>query len=86
MGRRSEVIPNNAQIGFNVLSGIGQSGPLTLTVALVQFTAPLRIASTVLPGETRDALDHTKGVAGVKPIPVFLRIIVIVAVENGSPR
>lgn len=37
---------NNAQIGFNVLSGIGQSGPLTLIVALVQFTAPHAFLST----------------------------------------
>ncbi|KAH6661737.1 major facilitator superfamily domain-containing protein [Halenospora varia] len=31
---------NHAQIGYNVLSGFGQAGPLTLLVALVQFTAP----------------------------------------------
>ncbi|KAH9214292.1 major facilitator superfamily domain-containing protein [Leptodontidium sp. 2 PMI_412] len=31
---------NHAQIGYNVISGIGQAGPLTLLVALVQFTAP----------------------------------------------
>jgi hypothetical protein len=31
---------NHAQIGINIISGIGQSGPLTLLVALVQFTAP----------------------------------------------
>ncbi|CZR54295.1 uncharacterized protein PAC_04179 [Phialocephala subalpina] len=37
---------NNAQIGFNVISGIGQSGPLTLLVALVQFTAPHAYLST----------------------------------------
>lgn len=37
---------NNAQIGFNVLSGIGQSGPLTLIVALIQFTAPHAFLST----------------------------------------
>ena len=37
---------NKAQIGFNVLSGIGQSGPLTLLVALVQFTAPHAFLST----------------------------------------
>ncbi|EXJ87408.1 hypothetical protein A1O3_04368 [Capronia epimyces CBS 606.96] len=37
---------NKAQIGFNVLSGIGQSGPLTLIVALVQFTAPHAFLST----------------------------------------
>ncbi|KAL9115355.1 MAG: hypothetical protein Q9227_000676 [Pyrenula ochraceoflavens] len=36
----------NAQYGFNVLSGIGQSGPLTLLVALVQFTAPHAFLST----------------------------------------
>lgn len=29
---------NKPQIGFNVISGIGQSGPLTLLVAYVQFT------------------------------------------------
>jgi hypothetical protein len=37
---------NHAQLGFNVLSGIGQSGPLTLLVALVQFTAPHAYLST----------------------------------------
>jgi hypothetical protein len=37
---------NHAQIGFNILSGIGQSGPLTLLVALVQFTAPHAFLST----------------------------------------
>lgn len=37
---------NSAQIGFNVLSGIGQSGPLTLLVAAVQFTAPHAFLST----------------------------------------
>ncbi|KAL2432918.1 hypothetical protein ABEF95_015775 [Exophiala dermatitidis] len=37
---------NKAQIGFNVLSGLGQSGPLTLIVALVQFTAPHAFLST----------------------------------------
>ena len=37
---------NKSQIGFNVLSGIGQSGPLTLIVALVQFTAPHAFLST----------------------------------------
>lgn len=37
---------NKAQIGFNVLIGIGLSGPLTLLVALVQFTAPHRHLST----------------------------------------
>lgn len=37
---------SKAQIGFNVLSGIGQSGPLTLLVALVQFTAPHAFLST----------------------------------------
>ncbi|KAK3067965.1 hypothetical protein LTR53_014821 [Teratosphaeriaceae sp. CCFEE 6253] len=37
---------NRAQIGFNVLSGIGQSGPLTLLVALIQFTAPHAYLST----------------------------------------
>lgn len=37
---------NHAQIGINVLSGIGQSGPLTLLVALIQFTAPHAYLST----------------------------------------
>ena len=37
---------NHAQIGINVISGIGQSGPLTLLVALVQFTAPHEYLST----------------------------------------
>jgi hypothetical protein len=37
---------DHAQIGFNILSGIGQSGPLTLLVALVQFTAPHAFLST----------------------------------------
>ena len=37
---------NHAQIGFNILSGIGQSGPLTLLVALVQFTSPHAFLST----------------------------------------
>lgn len=37
---------NHAQIFYNVLSGIGQAGPLTLLVALVQFTAPHRYLST----------------------------------------
>ena len=37
---------NHAQIGYNVLSAIGQAGPLTLLVALVQFTAPHRYLST----------------------------------------
>ncbi|EPE09093.1 mfs general substrate transporter [Ophiostoma piceae UAMH 11346] len=37
---------NHAQIGFSVLAGIGQSGPLTLLVACVQFTAPHAYLST----------------------------------------
>ena len=37
---------NKAQYGFNVLSGIGQSGPLTLLVACIQFTAPHAYLST----------------------------------------
>ena len=37
---------NHAQLGYNVLSGIGQSGPLTLIVALVQFTAPHEYLAT----------------------------------------
>ncbi|KAF3764159.1 MFS general substrate transporter [Cryphonectria parasitica EP155] len=37
---------NKAQIGFSVLAGIGQSGPLTLLVACVQFTAPHAYLST----------------------------------------
>ena len=35
-----------AQYGFNFIAGIGQSGPLTLLVALVQFTAPHAFLST----------------------------------------
>ncbi|KAF2182867.1 MFS general substrate transporter [Zopfia rhizophila CBS 207.26] len=31
---------DNAQIGFNVIAGTGQAGPLTLLVACVQFTSP----------------------------------------------
>jgi hypothetical protein len=37
---------SKAQIGVNVLSGLGQSGPLTLLVALIQFTAPHAYLST----------------------------------------
>ncbi|RWA06161.1 hypothetical protein EKO27_g8947 [Xylaria grammica] len=37
---------NAPQIGLGVLAGIGQSGPLTLLVACVQFTAPHAFLST----------------------------------------
>lgn len=37
---------SSAQLGFNVLAGIGQAGPLTLLVACVQFTAPHAFLST----------------------------------------
>lgn len=37
---------STAQIGLGVLAGIGQSGPLTLLVACVQFTAPHAFLST----------------------------------------
>ncbi|KAK3941983.1 major facilitator superfamily domain-containing protein [Diplogelasinospora grovesii] len=37
---------NHAQVGLNVIAGIGQSGPLTLLVACVQFTAPHAFLST----------------------------------------
>ncbi|KAH7046744.1 major facilitator superfamily domain-containing protein [Macrophomina phaseolina] len=37
---------NAAQQGLNVLSALGQSGPLTLLVAAVQFTAPHAYLST----------------------------------------
>ncbi|KAF7294672.1 MFS general substrate transporter [Mycena indigotica] len=37
---------NHAQIVYNILAGIGQSGPLTLIVALTQFTAPHQYLST----------------------------------------
>jgi len=37
---------DKAQIGFNIICGIGQSGPLSLLVALVQFTAPHAYLST----------------------------------------
>ncbi|KAF2640536.1 MFS general substrate transporter [Massarina eburnea CBS 473.64] len=36
----------SAQIGFSVLTGIGTSGPLTLLVACIQFTAPHAFLST----------------------------------------
>lgn len=37
---------DHAQIGYNVMSAIGQAGPLTLLVALVQFTCPHTYLST----------------------------------------
>ncbi|KAI6800267.1 aldolase [Hortaea werneckii] len=37
---------NHAQIGFNVIAGVGQAGPLTLLVAAVQFSAPHSHLST----------------------------------------
>jgi len=37
---------DHAQIGFNVIAGVGQAGPLSLLVALVQFTAPHAYLST----------------------------------------
>ncbi|GAB1736026.1 hypothetical protein NU219Hw_g6080t1 [Hortaea werneckii] len=37
---------NHAQIGFNVIAGIGQAGPLTLLVAAMQFSAPHSHLST----------------------------------------
>ncbi|KAJ7308566.1 major facilitator superfamily domain-containing protein [Mycena albidolilacea] len=37
---------NHAQIGYSILSGIGQSGPLSLVVALTQLTAPHEYLST----------------------------------------
>jgi hypothetical protein len=37
---------NRAQYGFAVLAGIGQSGPLTLILALVQFSAPHAFIAT----------------------------------------
>jgi hypothetical protein len=37
---------NHPQIGFNVIAAIGQSGPLTLLVAAVQFSAPHSFLST----------------------------------------
>ncbi|KAI1653984.1 MFS general substrate transporter [Daldinia decipiens] len=37
---------SSAQLGFNVLAGIGQAGPLTLLVACIQFTAPHAFLST----------------------------------------
>ena len=36
----------NAQYALNVIAGIGQAGPLTLLVALIQFTAPHAYLST----------------------------------------
>lgn len=37
---------NRAQYGFAALAGIGQSGPLTLILALVQFSAPHAFIAT----------------------------------------
>ena len=37
---------NRAQYGCNVLSGLGQFGPVTQIVALVQFTSPRAFVST----------------------------------------
>lgn len=37
---------NHAQIGFWVIAGIAQSGPLTLVLALVQFAAPHAFIAT----------------------------------------
>ncbi|KAI0847180.1 MFS general substrate transporter [Daldinia vernicosa] len=37
---------SSSQLGFNVLAGIGQAGPLTLLVACIQFTAPHAFLST----------------------------------------
>ncbi|AEO65543.1 b6246144-b555-4864-ba49-ca1a76f0f3a2 [Thermothielavioides terrestris] len=37
---------NRAQIGLNIIAGIGQSGPLTLLVACIQFSAPHAFLST----------------------------------------
>jgi len=37
---------NRAQLGYNVITGVGQAGPLTLIPALVQFTAPHAFLST----------------------------------------
>ncbi|KAF2105014.1 MFS general substrate transporter [Rhizodiscina lignyota] len=37
---------NNSEYAFLLLSGLGQAGPLTLLVALVQFTAPHAFLST----------------------------------------
>jgi len=37
---------NSAQIGYNIITGVGQAGPLTLIPALIQFTAPHAFLST----------------------------------------
>ncbi|KAI1463464.1 MFS general substrate transporter [Daldinia caldariorum] len=37
---------SSAQLGLNVLAGIGQAGPLALLVACIQFTAPHTFLST----------------------------------------
>ena len=37
---------NRGQIALNIIAGIGQSGPLTLLVACIQFTAPHAFLST----------------------------------------
>ncbi|EHL01477.1 hypothetical protein M7I_2568 [Glarea lozoyensis 74030] len=37
---------NHAQIGFNIIAGIGQTGPLMVLPALIQFTSPHAFLST----------------------------------------
>lgn len=83
---------NNAQIGFNVLSGIGQSGPLTLIVALVQFTAPHAFLSTATGlGFSARAIGGAFGSAVLDAIingklKSYATVVGGVALEAGLPK
>ncbi|KAI2601865.1 MFS general substrate transporter [Hypoxylon sp. NC1633] len=61
-------------LGFNVLTGIGQAGPLALLIACIQFTAPHAILST------------TTGLAfSTKAISKAFVSAVLNAIINGRP-
>jgi hypothetical protein len=83
---------NNAQIGFNVLSGIGQSGPLTLIVALIQFTAPHAFLSTATGlGFSARAIGGAFGSAVLDAIingklKSYATVVGNAAVEAGLPK
>ncbi|KAJ9502871.1 hypothetical protein LTR99_010050 [Exophiala xenobiotica] len=83
---------NNAQIGFNVLSGIGQSGPLTLIVALIQFTAPHAFLSTATGlGFSARAIGGAFGSAVLDAIingklKSYAAVVGNAAVEAGLPK
>jgi len=83
---------NHAQIGFNVLSGIGQSGPLTLIVALVQFTAPHAFLSTATGlGFSARAIGGAFGSAVLDAIingklKSYSTVVGNAAVEAGLPK